>query len=195
MLKILLINIFLILLQICLCIALYSFIYNIFSRIYLFLKGKPWSTTMPDMLKEDKATSIIVLLTGIVILSITIAINIFYKPLLVFYLISFFLFIMGSSIIFPLKGKKIDENCYVMIYHIDNFIVTLHDHKIFIKGQRLRGNPDQIIYKEDSPKWLPPHENEPVSEKDYEYMLKAILEFLEKLKKQGVIEQYGGLNP
>ena len=142
---------------------------------------------MPEMLKQDKVTSLIHLLTGIVLSSITIIINIFFKPLIGLYLISFFLLIMGSSLFFPPKGRKIGENCYVMIYHIDHFIVTLNNHKIWIKGKRLRGNPDQIIYKEQSPKWLPPYENEPVPEKDYEYMLNAVLKFLEKIKKQGEI--------
>jgi hypothetical protein len=167
-------------LQLCLGVALGSFFYNFFTKIYL--RGRQWSTTMPDMLKEDKATSIIFLLTGVVLLSITIFFNLFYNPFLGCYLISFFVLIIGSSSIFPPKGKKIAENCYVMIYHIHNFIVTLNGHKIFIKGKRLRGNPDQIIYKEASPKWLPPHENDPVSREDYEYMLKAILKFLRKKK-------------
>lgn len=186
MLKILLLNTFIFVLQIFIGIVLYSFFYNYFSRIYL--KGRQWSTNMPDMLKEDKITSAIHLLTGIVILIIAIIINVLLKPLIGFYVVSVFLLIMGSSLFFPPKGKKISENCYVMPYHIDHFIVTLNDHKIFIRGKYLRGNPDQIIYKEQSPKWLPPYEKEPVLEQDYEYMLKAILKFLEKLKKQGIIE-------
>lgn len=182
----LLLHILSIFIQIGLSLALSSFFYNFYTKIYL--RGRHWSMTMPDMLKEDKITSFIYLLAGLTLLSITIIINIFFRPLITFYVISFFMFIIGSSVIFPPKGRKISQNCYVMPYHKDHFIVTLNDHKIYIKGEYRRGNPDQIIYKEQLPKWLPPYENELVSEKDYDYMLNAILKFLEKLGKQAVIK-------
>jgi hypothetical protein len=157
------------------------------SRIYL--RGKQWSNSMPEMLKEDKVTSVINILVAIIILGITIVVNIFYKPLVGFYLVSCFLLLVGSSVIFPPKGRKIEKNCYVMRYHRDHFIVTLNDHKIYIMGERFVNNSDaQIIFKEDEPRWLPPYESDPVSEKDYDYIFNAILKFLEKQKAQGIIE-------
>ena len=143
---------------------------------------------MSEMLKEDRAISFIVLLEGIILLSVTIIINLFFMPLIGFYFVSFFSLAMGSSFFFPPKGRKISENCYVMIYHIDDFIVTLNDHKLLISGERLKGKYDHIIYKENMPKWLPPHEEEPVSDKDYKFILDAVLKFLAKQRRRGVIQ-------
>lgn len=142
---------------------------------------------MPEMLKEDKITSVITLLAAVIILGITIVINILYKPLIGFYLVSCFLLFLESDLIFPCKGKKIADDCYVMRYHKDHFIVTLNNHKIYITGERFSGDFDQIIYREVSPQWLPPYENEPVSDEDYEYVLNAVLKFLTKKKEKGVI--------
>ena len=143
---------------------------------------------MPAMLKQDRHTSIINLMVAIVLLGITAFIHIIYKPFIGFYLVSIVLLLMCSDLIFPHKGRKISDNCYVMPYHFDHFIVTLRGRKIWIKGKRLRGDPDQIIYREESPKWLPPHENDTVSKEDYEYTLNSILKFLEKIKKEGMIK-------
>ncbi|MFH1230490.1 MAG: Imm74 family immunity protein [Planctomycetota bacterium] len=173
-------------LQIILGMTLSYFLYKVFSRIYL--NGIPASTSISGMLKEDRLTSAVFLITAIFLLGITIIIHISDKPLFGFYLVSFFFLAIGSAAIFPPKGRKITKNCYVMIFHRDHFIVTLNGHKIYIRGERLRGNPDQIIYKEQFPKWLPPHESEPVSKQNYEYILNAVLKFLEKIKKQGVIK-------
>lgn len=163
-----------------------AFFYNIFSRIDR--KIRPTSINSPDLLKEMRIYSAFFLFSAIILLSITIAINVYYRPLIGFYLVSSFYLVLGSNAIFPSKGKKIINNCWVAPFQRDDFIVTLNERSILIRGERLRGgNPDQIIYKEASPKWLPPYENEPVSEKDYEFMLQAIIKFLEKIKKQGVI--------
>lgn len=148
----------------------------------------PISMNPLDILKESKRITIIIILTGITLLSITILINIFFTSLIGFYLTSFFLLFFA---IFPSKGRRITENCWVSPSERDDFLVTLNDRKILIKGERLRGKPDHAIYADDSPKWLPPYESELVPEKDYVYMLKAILNFLQKLKKDGVIEKYG----
>lgn len=156
-----------------------------FNKIYL--RGRQWSSTMPEMLKEDRITSIITLLATIIVLGITIVINILYKPFIGFYLVSIFLLFICSDSIFPPKGRKISDNCYVMIYHIDHFIVTLNGRKIWIKGKRFRGDPDQIIYREESPKWLPPNENEPVLNDDYEFALNAIVKFEQKSRRECII--------
>lgn len=182
----LLLQIFLFFLQLPVAFLLSSFLYNFFLKI--FKQRKPRSASMSEMLKEDKAISFIVLIEGIILLSVTIIINLIFKPLIGFYFVSFFSLAMGSSFFFPPKGRKISENCYVMRYHIDDFIVTLNDHKIWIQGNRLMGKPSQIIYREQAPKWLPPYEREPLSEKDYEYALEAIIKFLKKIRKQGKIE-------
>lgn len=186
--KILFQQIAVILLQIILSISIYAFFYNMFNKIYL--KGRQWSSTMPEMLKEDRITSIITLLASLVVLGITIVINILYKPFIGFYLVSIFLLFMCSDLIFPIKGRKISDNCYVMIYHIDHFIVTLNGRKIWIKGKRLRGDPDQIIYREESPKWLPPHENDSVSNDDYEFALNAIVKFEQKNRRECIIKNF-----
>lgn len=186
MMKILLLQIVIIFLQIILSISMYAFLYNMFSEIYL--RGRRWSSAMPEMLKEDRITSIITLLSAVIVLCITIIINILYKPFIGFYLVSIFLLFLCSDLIFPQKGRKISNNCYVMIYHIDHFIVTLNGRKILIKGKRLRGNPDQIIYREELPKWLAPHENEAVSNDDYKFALNAILKFEQKSKRECIIE-------
>jgi hypothetical protein len=144
---------------------------------------------MPGMLKEDKITSIIVLLTVIIILIITIAINIYYKPFIGFYLVLFLLLFLESDLIIHIKGRKISENCYVMRYHRDHFIVTLNDRRAYIIGDRFGEDSQQIIYKETSPKWLPPHENELIAEQDYDYILNAVMKFLSKIKKEGVIKE------
>lgn len=178
--------------QFCISMLVCIFFYNIFLRISL--KRKQRSTNIPDVMRGDREISAIFLLTAIVFLGITIIVNFLYKPLIGFYLFSFFLFIMGLSAIFPNfkpKGKKIEDNCWVSPFQIDNFVVTLNDHKILIAGERLGGKPDHVIYKEGSPKWLPPHESELVSEKDYEYMLKAVLKFLDKFRSQGAIQEPG----
>lgn len=166
-----------------------SFFYNIFSRIDR--KIRPQGINSPDLLKEMRIVAAFFLLSAIILLIITIALNVFYKPLIGFYLVSVFYLFLGFNAICPSKGRKIAENCWVAPHEGRNFIVTLNNHAILIRGDWFRGNPDHVIYKEDSPKWLPPHESEFVSEKDYVYMLKAILKFLDKLKKQGVIEQHG----
>ena len=70
-----------------------------------------------------------------------------------------------------------------MIFHKDNFIVTLNNRKIFVQGRRLRGSPDQLIFKEQSPSWLPPHEKESITENEYEYILAAVLKFRRDTKK------------
>ncbi len=186
MMKILLFQIIVIFLQIILSISIYAILYNMFSEIYL--KGRQWSSTIPGMFKEDKITSIITLLSAIIVLCITIVINILYKPFIGFYLVSIFLLFMCSDLISPPKGRKISNNCYVMIYHIDHFIVTLNSRKILIKGKRLRGDPDQIIYREKFPKWLPPHENEPMSDDDYVFAFNAILKFEQKSKRECIIK-------
>lgn len=145
---------------------------------------------MPEMLKEDRITSIITLLAAIIVLGITIVINILYKPFIGFYLVSVFLLLLCSDLILSAKGRKISDNCYVMIYHVDHFIVTLNDRKIWIKGKRLRGDPDQIIYREESPEWLPPHENDPVSNDDYKFALNAIVEFEQKSRRECIIKNF-----
>lgn len=178
-----------VILQSILCLILGVCIYNFIAQIDK--KIRPVDTNTYDALKDNKIASIIFLLTAIIIFSITVITNIFYKPLPGFYFISFFFLIVGLSAIFPSKGRKIAENCWVSISQRDNFLVTLNNHKILITGEMLGGKPDHVIYKEDSPKWLAPHENEPVSKSDYEYILKAILDFLEKHKRQGVIQAPG----
>ncbi len=173
-------------LQIIISFAFYSFFYNIFTRVYL--KRRSWSVTMPEMLKEDRATSIITFLSAVIVLFIAVVINILYKPFVGFYLVSFFLLFTCSDLIFSLKGRKISSNCYVMPYHNDHFIVTLNKHKIYITGERRRGDPDQIIYREQSPKWLPPYENEPVASEDYEFVFNAIVKFEQKSSRECIIK-------
>jgi hypothetical protein len=91
-----------ILLQLVISIVFFSFIYNAISRKYLNLKGKGWSTTIPEMLKEDRVTARIFLSTGIVLCGISIIINIFYKFLPGSYSVSFFLLFIGTRrIVFP----------------------------------------------------------------------------------------------
>lgn len=176
-----------ILLQSFICVVLYICIYNIFSNIDR--KIRPLSINSADIIREMRIGAVIILLTALVLLSLTIIINILYKPLPGFYLVSLFLLYLGKNAIFPSKGRKIIENCWVAPFLRDDFIVTLNDRSILIRGENLdRDRPDQVIFKETSPKWLPPHQNEIVSEKDYEYVLNAVLKFLEKSKKQGVIK-------
>lgn len=165
--------------QFFICVVLYIFIYNIFSIIDR--KIRPMSMTSSDIMKEMRMGAVIILLTAIVLLSLTIIINIFYKLLIGFYLSSLFLLYLGKNAIFPSKGQKIAENCWVAPFQRDDFIVTLANRCILIRGQHLdRNRADQIILKENSPKWLPPYENDPVSKEDYEYMIGAILKFLKK---------------
>ncbi len=189
MLMILLQRILVIFFQFCLSIVLYVPFYQIFERIYR--KGKPKSFRAPDILIEGKMMDKINLLTGIAMLVVTIIINIFFMLLTGFYLSSILLITMSLHLIVPSKGKKITDNCWVTFSIIGNFIVTLNDHKILIDGERLRGKYDHVIYKEDSPKWLPPHESDLVSGEDYEYMLQAVLKFLEKNRSHGVIQGPG----
>jgi len=172
--------------QLCLSIALYVLFYKLFEMICT--KGNRQNFDDSDIIKKGKVTGRIILLTGLSILCLTIIINMIYMPLIGFYLSSAFLIYLGKGAFIYPKGKKIYENCWVTPFERDNFIVTLNDHKILIAGERLRGNPGQVIYAENSSKWLPPHDDDPVSAKDYEFMLKAILAFL---KNDGVIQRPG----
>jgi hypothetical protein len=155
---------------------------------FIYTRGRPRYFKPSEILEEERQTEMIFLLAGGAFFVTTIIINLFSESLVGFYLSAILLIWLGSNAFFPTKGKRIFEDCWVYPIHKDNFIITFNNHKILIKGERLRGKPDQVIYKEVSPKWLPPHENEPVSEKDYAYMLNAILKFLEKNRLQGVIE-------
>lgn len=47
--------------------------------------------------------------------------------------------------------------------------------------ERLRGKPDRVIYKGADPKWLPPHENESISEEQDKFILNALVKHFEKL--------------
>lgn len=186
MLKNVLLSILGLLLQFFICVVLYICIYNIFSGIDR--KIRPQGINSPDIMREMRIGAGIILLTAIVLFSLTITINIFYKPLLGFYLVSLFLLYLGKNAIYPSKGRKITENCWVAPFQRDDFIVTLSDRSILIRGQHFdKSRYDQVILKESSPKWLPPHENEPVSEEDYTYMLNAVLTFLARNKKEGKI--------
>lgn len=170
-----------IVLQSFVCVFLYICIYNIFSRIDR--KIRPQGINSPDLLKEMRIGALIILLTAIVLLATAIIINIFYKPLPGFYLVSLFLFYLGKNAIFPSKGRKIAENCWVAPFLRDDFIVTLNNMSILIKGENFeRTSSNQVIIREDSPKWLPPHESEPMSKEDYEYILNAVLIFLSRIK-------------
>jgi hypothetical protein len=174
-------------LQSCLAIVLCSYFYSIFSRIDR--KIRPQGINSPDLLKEIRIVSAFFLLSAIILLIITIIINLFYKSLLGFYLVSAFYLFLGFNAICPSKGRKITENCWVAPHEGRHFIVTLKDRAILIRGDWFRGNSDHMILREQSPKWLPPHEDDSISEQDYEYMLNAILKFLAKSKKEGVIKQ------
>lgn len=171
-------------LSLILTIILYEFIKKIYPR-------EKKNYDMSDILKQNKADAIIASIIGGVILCLAIIIHILYKPFYGLYCGSCFLLFLGLAAIFPPKGRKIAEKCWVMRQDRDNFIVTLNDHKILICGELLMGKPGHVIYKESSPKWLPPHEKEPVLEKDYRFMLEAVLKFLEKQRRDGVIQGPG----
>lgn len=188
---VILLYIVVIILQFCLSFFLFMPFDMFFEWIYT--KGKSKGYKPSDILKEGMFTAKIIFLTGLVMLGVTIIINVYFMPLIGFYLSSFFTIYLGSSAVthkYP-KGRKIFENCWVTSCQIDAFIVTLNDHKILIDGERLHGKYDHVIYKEASPKWLPPHESDPVSGKDYEYMLQAVLKFLAKHRRYGVIQVPG----
>lgn len=186
-----LLNIVVILFEFCLSIVLYVLFYRIFEM--MCSKGKLRVYKMSNVLEEEMFTAKIIFLSGLAMLGTTVIINIFFMPIIGFYLSSFFTIYLGSSAAthkYP-KGKKIFGNCWVTSCQRDDFIVTLNDHKILIPGELLRGKYDHVIYKEASPKWLPPHESDPVLEKDYEYMLNAVLKFLAKHRRYGVVQGPG----
>lgn len=163
--------------------------YKVFEQICT--KGKPISFKAADVLEEIKLTATIILFAGLAFLCVTIVLHIFYGLLPGFYLSSILFLFLGSDAIFPSKGRKITNNCWVTRWHKNDFIVTLNDHKMLISGERLGGKPGHVIYKENSPKWLPPHENEAVLKEEYEYILNAVLKFLKKVRSQGAIQQPG----
>ncbi len=177
-----------IILQVFLSIFLYTSFGALFDLIFTRRKLKGYKTS--EILKEGMLTAKIIFFEGLAMLGVTIIINIYFMPLIGFYLSSFFIIYLGSAAItnkYP-KGKKIFEDCWVISCQRDAFIVTLNDHKILIDGERIQDKYDHVIYKEGSPKWLPPHESDSVTEKDYEYMLTAVLKFLATHRRLGVIK-------
>ena len=78
-------------------------------------------------------------------------------------------------------GYKIAENCYLVSGTRDELVVACGDHKVKFYMERLRGKPDRIIYKGAEKKWIPPHENKPISDEQYQFVLNALVKHFEKL--------------
>ena len=60
-------------------------------------------------------------------------------------------------------------------------VVACGDHKVKFYMERLVGKPDRIIYKAAGKKWISPHENEPISDEQYQFVLSALVKHFEKL--------------
>jgi hypothetical protein len=175
-----------IVLQFFAAIVLCAIFFNILSRFDR--KLRPQGINSTDLLKEIRIVDTFLLLSACVLLIITITVNIFYKPLVGFYLVSALFLFLGSNVIIPAKGRKIADNCWVAPHEGRNFIVTLNDHAILIKGNWIKGKPEHIIFRDNSPRWLPPHAKELVSSNDYEYILTAIVKYLKKHNQHGKIQ-------
>ena len=78
-------------------------------------------------------------------------------------------------------GYEIADNCYLVSGGRDGLVVSCGDRKARVYMERLRGKPDRVIYKDAEPKWLPPYENERISNEQYSFILKALVKHFEEL--------------
>jgi len=81
-------------------------------------------------------------------------------------------------------GYKIDENLYLSAPSKDELVVTYGKRKTKIYMEILSGKPDRIIYIDKGAKWLPPYENEPMSEQEYQFIIDAIVRHFERLGEE-----------
>ena len=77
-------------------------------------------------------------------------------------------------------GYKIAEDCYLAGGSRNEDVVEFKERKLRIYSERFPGKPSMIIYPEKDRKWLPPHENEIVSDADYKFIINAVAKHFEK---------------
>ncbi len=81
-------------------------------------------------------------------------------------------------------GQKIAENCYLDVISKDELVVTYGNRKVKISMERLKGKPDRVIYSDKLKSWLPPHENDPLSEELYQFILNMIVKHFEEIGEE-----------
>ena len=85
-------------------------------------------------------------------------------------------------------GYKIAEDCYLSALSKDELVVLSGNHKVKIYMERLKGKPDRVLYLDEKRKWLPPHENESITEEQYQFIINAVAKHFEELGEEVKVE-------
>lgn len=81
-------------------------------------------------------------------------------------------------------GYKIGEDLYLTSPSKDELIVANKNRKLKIYFERFPSKPDRVLYKSDEINYLPPHDDEVVTEKEYQYILNAVVKHFENLGEE-----------
>ena len=79
-------------------------------------------------------------------------------------------------------GYEITDDLYLSSPSKDEFVITdANNRKLKIYFECLAGLPDIVLYKSDNIRYLPPYENEIISEQQYQYIINAVIKHFERL--------------
>ena len=77
-------------------------------------------------------------------------------------------------------GYKISDDCYLCGGSRDYDVVKFKGRKIEIFMERQPGKPSIFIYPSKDRKWLPPYEDDPISDADYNFIIDVIVKHYEQ---------------
>jgi len=80
-------------------------------------------------------------------------------------------------------GNQIDEVTTMNPTSRDDFLFTENHRSTQIYAELLTGNPDRLIDGSSIMKWLPPHENEPLTQEDRERILQKVSLYFDRFNE------------
>lgn len=79
-------------------------------------------------------------------------------------------------------GYEIADGLYLSSPSKNEFVIRdRNNRKLKIYYERLAGKPDRVVYKSDEIKFLPPYNNDVVSDQHYQEIIDAIIKHFEGL--------------
>ena len=90
-------------------------------------------------------------------------------------------------------GYKIGDDCYISGGSRHEMIIRYKDRKLGLMIEASPGKPSLIFYLRRHEKWLPPHENDTLSEEQYQFIVNLVVRHFQRKGKDVAVKMMGSV--